>query len=74
MFGLGTTELIVILLIVVIFFGAGKLPTVAKELGAGLKTFKKSLNDDDEEEEIVEILEKKTKVATKETESQTESW
>ncbi len=75
MFGLGTTELIIILVIVVMLFGVGKLPMVAKELGAGMKTFKKSLNDDEEEEEdVVEILEKKTKVATKETESQTENW
>ena len=74
MFGLGTTELIIILVIVMLLFGVGKLPTVAKELGAGMKSFKKSLNEDDEEEEVVEILEKKPKVATKETESQKENW
>ena len=40
MFGLGTTELIVILILVLIIFGAGKLPQVGKSLGEGLRNFK----------------------------------
>lgn len=40
MFGLGTTELMLILAIVVMFFGVGKLPEVARQLGGGIKTFK----------------------------------
>ena len=51
MFGLGTTELIIILVIVIMFFGLGKLPKVAKELGSGMRTFKKSLNGEDEDED-----------------------
>ncbi len=76
MFGLGTTELIIILVIVVMLFGVGKLPMVAKELGAGMKNFKKSLNEDEEEDdEVVEILEKKTKVENKEESAkQNETW
>lgn len=51
MFGLGTTELIVILIIIVIFFGVGKLPQVAKQLGGGIRSFQKSLRGEDEDEE-----------------------
>jgi sec-independent protein translocase protein TatA len=36
----GTTELIIILVIVVIVFGVGKLPAVLKSLGAGVKEFR----------------------------------
>ena len=39
MFGLGTTELIIILVLVMIVFGAGKLPQVAKSLGKGVREF-----------------------------------
>lgn len=46
MFGLGTTELILILVIVVIFFGAGKLPEVGAGIAKGIKNFKKHLNED----------------------------
>lgn len=45
MFGLGTTELILILVIVMIFFGAGKLPELGAGLAKGIKNFKKNLND-----------------------------
>lgn len=50
MFGLGTTELLIILFIIVIFFGVGKLPSVAKELGSGVRNFQRSLKGEDEEE------------------------
>ncbi|MEM1347820.1 MAG: twin-arginine translocase TatA/TatE family subunit [Myxococcota bacterium] len=50
MFGLGTTELIIILVIVVMLFGVGKLPMVAKQLGSGIKEFKKELHSEDAEE------------------------
>jgi sec-independent protein translocase protein TatA len=45
-FGLGTWELLLILLIVVMVFGVGKLPQVARELGSGVRGFKKALNED----------------------------
>lgn len=45
MFGLGTSELIIILILVLIIFGAGKLPQVGKSLGQGLKNFKDGMKD-----------------------------
>ncbi len=49
MFGLGTTELIIILVLVMIVFGAGKLPSVAASLGKGLRSFKDGVKEGDEE-------------------------
>ena len=45
MFGLGTTELLVILVLVLIIFGAGKLPQVGKSLGEGLRNFKDGMKE-----------------------------
>lgn len=51
MFGLGTTEMIIILVLVLIVFGAGKLPQVGGALGKGLRNFKTGLKEDEEESE-----------------------
>ena len=45
MFGLGTSELMIILVLVLIIFGAGKLPQVGKSLGEGLRNFKDGMKD-----------------------------
>ncbi|HAO92969.1 MAG: preprotein translocase subunit TatA [Deltaproteobacteria bacterium GWC2_56_8] len=45
MFGLGTTELIVILVIVLIVFGVGKLPDIGSGMGKAIKNFKKASSD-----------------------------
>jgi len=50
MFGLGTQELLIILVLVMIIFGAGKLPQVGSSLGKGLRNFKKGMSDAEEEE------------------------
>ncbi|MEK6558153.1 MAG: twin-arginine translocase TatA/TatE family subunit [Candidatus Margulisiibacteriota bacterium] len=44
MFGLGVTELLVIMVIVFVLFGAGKLPEVGKALGRGIRAFKNEMN------------------------------
>ena len=40
MFGLGWQELVIVLVIIMIIFGAGKLPEVVKSLGQGVREFK----------------------------------
>lgn len=48
---MGPLQLLVILLIILLFFGAGKLPKVMSELGKGLKSFKSSLNEDEKKDD-----------------------
>lgn len=45
MFGLGTAELVVILVIVVIIFGVGKLPEIGGGIGKAIKNFKKATTE-----------------------------
>jgi sec-independent protein translocase protein TatA len=45
MFGLGYQELLLILVIVLILFGAQRLPDLAKSLGSSVKEFKKGVNE-----------------------------
>ncbi|MDQ6989256.1 MAG: twin-arginine translocase TatA/TatE family subunit [Mariprofundaceae bacterium] len=46
MFGLGTTELILILVIVMVLFGAKKLPALGEGLARGIKSFRSNITDD----------------------------
>jgi len=59
MFGLGTQELIIILVLVLIIFGAGKLPQVGGAIGKGLRNFKEGMKEGDEDEEKKKLGEKK---------------
>ena len=48
MFGFGVWELMVILVIVLVIFGAGKLPQIGAGLGKGIRNFKKATSGEDE--------------------------
>ena len=63
MFGLGTQELIIILVIVVVLFGATRLPQIGSGIGQAIKNFKKSVREGDE---IDVTPDKETKEAKKE--------
>lgn len=57
MFGsLGITELVLILIIVLIIFGAGKLPQLGEGVGKAIKGFKKSVNEANEIEAEAQAL------------------
>lgn len=48
MFGLGMPELIIILIIIILIFGAGRISEIGGAIGKGIKNFKKSVNEPDE--------------------------
>jgi sec-independent protein translocase protein TatA len=48
MFGIGMPELIIILVIILIIFGAGKLPEIGAGVGKAIKNFKGATNDNEE--------------------------
>ena len=61
MFGnIGGSELFLILLVILVFFGAKKLPELAKGLGQGLREFRKAAKDvqDEVEKEVKKIDDK----------------
>jgi len=63
--GLGAWELIIILVIILIIFGAGKLPEIGSSLGKGIKSFRKAIKEPDE----IDITPKKENEEAKEEES-----
>ena len=63
---IGPMELIIILLIVVMIFGVGKLPQAAGSLGKAMREFRKETQrtDDDDDDEVEEVAPKKKRATT----------
>ena len=59
--GVGPWEIVVILVVLALVFGAGRIPEIGTNLGKGIKNFKKSFSElDSTEEEKKKLDEKKT--------------
>lgn len=48
---------VIVLLVIILLFGAKKIPELAKGLGSGIKNFKKAVREDEEEENIIQAQE-----------------
>ncbi|MBF0344693.1 MAG: twin-arginine translocase TatA/TatE family subunit [Nitrospirae bacterium] len=62
MFGIGIQELMLILIIVMVLFGASKLPELGKGMGSFIKNLKRGLTEPDE----IDVTPKKEPIETKE--------
>ena len=69
MFGLGTQELIIILVIIMVLFGASRLPELGSGIGKAIRNFKKSMNEDPKE---IDVTPKKADAADAKAEAQKE--
>lgn len=67
MFGLGMQELVVIMIIVIVLFGATRLPQIGKGIGEAIRNFKKATSEPDE----IDVTPKKPSAENKETTEQT---
>lgn len=56
MFGLGVWELVLIIALLVLLFGASRIPRIGRGLGEGIRNFKTSVRSSAEEEESPEAL------------------
>lgn len=61
LFGLGTAEVIIILVVIVLLFGAKKIPELMKGVGKGVKSFKEGLKETDNQINQSENEDKKEK-------------
>ena len=61
MFGLGMPELIIILVIVLVIFGANRLPQLGEGLGKAIKGFKKGISDGPAQDNSSEAAKKENK-------------
>lgn len=57
MFGIGMPELLIILVIILIIFGAGKLPEIGAGLGKGIRNFRKATKEVDNSEDTDKKIE-----------------
>jgi sec-independent protein translocase protein TatA len=52
---LGAPELIIIALVILLLFGATRLPKLGRSMGQSIKGFKQGLNDESDDDEIVDV-------------------
>jgi sec-independent protein translocase protein TatA len=64
MFGLGYQELLIILVIVLILFGANRLPDLARSLGSSVKEFKKGVTETSKDESTAAAKKEEEKKAS----------
>ena len=72
MFGLGVTELVVILLIVLVIFGPKRLKNIGSDLGGAIKGFRKAVAEDETPNAPERVIEGETEKAAQQA-SQTET-
>ncbi len=65
MFGLGSSELLLILLVVLVLFGGKKIPELMGGLGKGVRSFKKGMSEDQEEHTHTQVNTKKDQIDNK---------
>lgn len=58
MFGMGTQELVIIFMIVLVLFGASRLPELGRGIGSAIKNFKKATSEPDEIDVTPKVEEK----------------
>jgi sec-independent protein translocase protein TatA len=63
MFGLGYQELLIILVIVLVLFGANRLPQLARSLGSSVKEFKKGVDDASKDDTTAAVKKEEEKKA-----------
>ena len=61
MFGIGMPELIIILVIILIIFGAGKLPEIGAGMGKAIRNFKGATDEEEEKKKDAEKIEEEKK-------------
>ena len=62
MFGIGIPELLIILVIILVIFGAGKLPEIGAGMGKAIRNFKSATSDSDKKEKIEDGDSEKEKI------------
>jgi sec-independent protein translocase protein TatA len=72
MMGIGFPELMIILVIIMIIFGAGKLPEIGSAFGRSIKNFKTSMKEAQEEEESAKVEEGQQAAIEEGTEGESE--
>jgi sec-independent protein translocase protein TatA len=60
----GTTELLILLVIIVLVFGVGRIGKIAGELGSGIRAFRKGLSGEEKGEEAAKADDKKASETT----------